>query len=292
MGNRNAVLAAVAATTAALAIAAAGLAAAAVFGGWYDVAATQQHWKPTYAVLETAMRHAVKLRARDIAEPPLADEAMVLRGAGCYRDKCELCHGGPGVAPGDPGQSMQPLPGPLVDARRHWRARELYWITRNGIRMSGMPGWEFRLRDQELWEVVAFLQRLPELAAPQYAELLGRAPPSPACGPEAQRPAVPPVTVAAPAPPDVERGRRALNQHACNACHIIPGVTGSNVYVGPPLEGIASRQFIAGTLLNSQDNMVRWILQTQQVKPGTAMPQLGVQEHDARDMAGYLATLR
>jgi cytochrome c1 len=292
MRNKKLVLVVAAATTAVLAAVGALATAVVVLGGLYDVAATQQHWQPTYSLLETAMRHAVRLRARDIAEPPLADEAMALRGAGCFRDKCVQCHGAPGVAPEDPGKSMQPLPGPLVDARRHWRARELYWLTRHGIRMSGMPAWEFRLRDEELWELVAFMQRLPDLNAAQYADWVGRAPPAPACGAGSLRPPTPPVTIAGPPPPNVERGRQALYQHACTACHEIPVVVGSAVYVGPPLKGIGSRQFIAGTLENSQDNMRRWLMETQHVKPGTAMPQLGVREQDARDMAGYLATLR
>jgi mono/diheme cytochrome c family protein len=291
MRNKK-VLLAVAGTTAALAVSAAAVGAAVIWGGLYDVAATQQHWQPTYSVLEATMRHAVRRRAADIAEPQLADEAMALRGAGCFRDKCEQCHGAPGVAPGDLGQSMQPLPGPLVDARRHWRPRELYWLTRHGIRMSGMPAWEFRLNEQELWEVVSFLQWLPDLNATQYADWRRRAPPTPACGAGSPRVPTPPVTIAAPGAPNVERGRQALYQHSCTACHTIPGVVGADVHVGPPLKGIASRQFIAGTLLNSPDNMVRWILHTQQVKPGTAMPQLGVAERDARDMAGYLATLK
>jgi cytochrome c2 len=91
---------------------------------------------------------------------------------------------------------------------------------------------------------------------------------------------------------DAQRGRRALHQHACSACHVIPGITGSNVHVGPPLQGIAARQLIAGTLANTPDNLALWIRETQKVKPGTAMPQLGVAEQDARDMAAYLATLR
>jgi cytochrome c2 len=98
--------------------------------------------------------------------------------------------------------------------------------------------------------------------------------------------------VAPTAEVDVERGRKALYQHACSACHRIPGVTGSQVHVGPPLEGIGSRQLIAGTLPNTPGNMLRWIRQTQAVKPGTAMPQLGVPEPVARDMAAYLGTLR
>ena len=55
-----------------------------------------------------------------------------------------------------------------------------------------------------------------------------------------------------------------------------PGVTGSAVHVGPPLEGIGSRRLIAGTLANSPENLARWITHTQVVKPGTAMPQLDV----------------
>jgi mono/diheme cytochrome c family protein len=122
-------------------------------------------------VLELAMRQAVRLRARDIAEPPLADERMALRGAACFRDKCVQCHGGPGVAQHDIGQSMQPVPGPLVDARRHWKPRELYWVTRHGIKMSGMPAWEYHLSDHELWAVVAFVTTLPGLTPKAYADI-------------------------------------------------------------------------------------------------------------------------
>jgi mono/diheme cytochrome c family protein len=192
------------------------------------------------------------------------------------------CHGAPGVAQGDIGQSMQPVPGPLVDARRHWRPRELYWVTRHGIKMSGMPAWEFRLSEAQLWEVVAFMQRLPDLNGPAYAGFMQRAP---MC--TASTEATPPVTAV-----DVDRGRLAVAQHACHACHVIPGVTGPQAHVGPPLAGIASRQLIAGTLANTPENMARWLVDTQQVKPGTAMPQLGVSARDARDMAAYLGTLR
>lgn len=283
--QKRAVLLVALATLCAAAFAAALVAAVVVGGGLYQVASTRQHWQVTHTLLETAMRQSVRLRAQGIEEPPLADERMVLRGAGCFRDKCVQCHGAPGVAQGEIGKSMQPLPGPLVDARRYWRPRELYWVTRHGIKMSGMPAWEFRLTDEELWAIVAFMQRLPELNAAQYAEWVRRAPPAPACG---RGTATPAPSMAA----DVERGRQALHQYACNACHTIPGLTSSSPHVGPPLQGIGSRQLIAGTLANSPDNLARWILHTQQVKPGTAMPQLDVAPQDARDMAAYLATLR
>jgi mono/diheme cytochrome c family protein len=284
MSKRTVVLTVVA-TLAALAVGGALVGAAVVYTGVYNIATTSQHLQPVYSVLEGTMRQSVRLRARGIAEPPLADEGMALRGAGCFRDKCVQCHGAPGVAQSDIGQTMQPLPGPLVDAPRHWRARELYWVTRHGIKMSGMPAWQHRLSERELWEVVAFLQRLPSLDALQYAQWMARAPAAPACGR---------TYLEAPAlqPGDAERGRRVLAQYACNACHTIPGVTGSDPLVGPPLAGIGSRKLLAGTLANTPENLVLWLRETQKVKPGTAMPQLGVAPQDARDIAAYLAELR
>jgi mono/diheme cytochrome c family protein len=273
-------------TTVALGLMALAVGAVVVLAGLYDVASTRQHWQATHTLMEAAMRQSVKRQARHVAEPPLNDEAMVLRGAACFRAKCEQCHGAPGVAVGDVGKSMQPLPGPLVDARRHWRARELYWVTRHGIKMSGMPAWEYRLSENELWDVVAFLQRLPDLSAVDYAGIAARAATQPACGRGPHTP------IPAAAVTDAARGRQALHQYGCPSCHIIPGLSSSSPHVGPPLEGFASRRLIAGVLANTPENRERWLLHTQQVKPGTAMPQLGVAPQDARDMAAYLGTLR
>ncbi len=281
-----------------LCLAAAAGAAVMVYGGLYNVAATEQHTQPVHSLLETAMRQSVRLRARNIEPPKLDDEGMVLRGAACFRDKCVQCHGAPGVAQDDIGKSMQPVPGPLVDAPHRWRARELYWLTKHGIKMSGMPAWDFRLSEEELWSVVAFLERLPYFTPRQYAEATAPAAAvaqSPAaaaaCGSGAAVQAGIRSNVTADAPGDVRRGEKALYQYACNACHTIPGITGSQTNVGPPLAGVARRAMIGGKLGNTQDNMVRWLRHTREVDPLTAMPEMGVTERDARDIAAYLAML-
>jgi len=87
---------------------------------------------------------------------------------------------------------------------------------------------------------------------------------------------------------DAARGRIALAQYGCRACHMIPGVTGSKVYVGRPLEEMAKRPVIVGSLPNNQANLVRWIRNPQAIDPHTAMPVLGVSERDAIDMSAYL----
>jgi mono/diheme cytochrome c family protein len=248
--------------------------------GWYHVGATSQHWQPVHTFLERGMHASVRHHARNIQAPSLAVPEKILQGAAIYRARCLECHGAPGLAQSDPGKSMLPVPGPLVDAARRWQAREMYWITRNGIKMSGMPAWEFHLSDDEIWSVVAFLTKLPELSPQAYAELAAK--------PVEARSAALPAPRMARLHGDPERGQLALTQYACNACHKIPGVTGSDVYVGPPLKGLAARKFIAGRLPNSPENLALWIRDPKQVDPLTAMPRLDVSDADARDMAAYL----
>lgn len=90
---------------------------------------------------------------------------------------------------------------------------------------------------------------------------------------------------------DIQRGRAALEQYGCGSCHWIPGVTGATALVGPPLSGWAHRQYVAGQLTNTPENLIRWIMDPQQVEPGTAMPDVDVVEPVARDMAAYLYSL-
>jgi cytochrome c len=91
---------------------------------------------------------------------------------------------------------------------------------------------------------------------------------------------------------DPARGREAISRYGCSTCHTIPGVNGAQGLVGPPLTQIASRSYIAGVMPNTPDNMIRWIENPPQVDQLTAMPNLGVNEGDARDIAGYLYTLK
>ena len=90
---------------------------------------------------------------------------------------------------------------------------------------------------------------------------------------------------------DVDRGRQLIPQYGCGACHAIPGIDGAKGQVGPPLNGIADRAYLAGVLSNTPENMVTWIMHPQQIAPGSAMLELGVSERDARDIAAYLYTL-
>jgi cytochrome c len=91
---------------------------------------------------------------------------------------------------------------------------------------------------------------------------------------------------------DAENGKLLLRQFACGSCHDIPGVAAAKGKVGPPLEGVASRIYLAGVLPNTPENMLSFIRDPQKADPRTAMPDLGVNERHARDMVAYLYTLK
>ncbi|HWT01049.1 MAG TPA: c-type cytochrome [Pyrinomonadaceae bacterium] len=91
---------------------------------------------------------------------------------------------------------------------------------------------------------------------------------------------------------DPARGMAAISRYGCATCHTVPGVSGANGLVGPPLGQVASRVYLAGRLQNTLDNMIQWIRNPQGVDEKTAMPNLGVTDTDARDITSYLYTLK
>lgn len=257
--------------------------AALLYSGVYDTRALRPHLRATYWLLDTGLRESVERGARGIVVPPLGDEAQLGRGLALFRRHCVHCHGAPGVAPQAFALGLSPLPSNLAFTAREWPPAQLYWVIHGGIKMAGMPAFAFRMDEADLWAVVAFVERLPELTPRDYRDRVDRA------ADETVPP--PPIAGAAPPAPDVDRGKQAIEQYACTACHIVPGIVGQNAQVGPPLEGLASRRLLAGRLPNTPENLRRWLREPQAIKPGSAMPDLGVGERDARDIAAYLATL-
>ncbi len=160
-----------------------------IYSGRVDVAATSPHWAVTEWLFSTAMERAVRRQARAIEVPEYLDDAMRVRaGAAAYDAMCVSCHGAPGVDRGAVAEGLEPEPPELVDEAGEWSAAELFWITKHGVRMTGMPGFGPTHSDVELWEVVAFVERLPRMSAAEYRSLASPlptpAPPSIAPGDE------------------------------------------------------------------------------------------------------------
>ena len=91
---------------------------------------------------------------------------------------------------------------------------------------------------------------------------------------------------------DAQRGRVALEHYECGVCHVIPGVRGARGQVGPSLEDYRLRVYVAGKYPNMPDMLVQWIRDAPALAPESAMPDVGVSEQEARDMAAYLYAQR
>jgi len=87
---------------------------------------------------------------------------------------------------------------------------------------------------------------------------------------------------------DPARGRRAIAAYGCGACHVVPGIAGARGRVGPSLAGLADRPYVAGRLPNVAPSLEAWVRHPRRIDPQTIMPELGVTERDARDIAAFL----
>ena len=251
-----------------------------LLSGAYSTAATTQHFKITHRLLDAGLRYSVRSYARNIEVPPLDAPGMFERGIACYRMHCVQCHGGPGVARAEEGRGMLPIASNLAQSAREWPPEWLYYVTKKGVRMSGMPAWEFRMSEESLWSTVALLTRLPFMTHAEYLEHSARAE-NVQCA----------TAEEAPREYSSERVKVVFRQYACHSCHRIEGVVGPKSYVGPPLVDWSHRRYIAGVLPNNEENLIRFIRDPQAVSPESLMPKLDVAEAHAREMALYLLAL-
>ena len=141
-----------------------------IYSGVYNVAATKPHTKPVEWMLNLALAKSVSRHAKGIEVPPLSDDSMVETGFIHYKEMCITCHGAPGISLSEIGKGLNPEPPDLVEELEEgeWSTEQLFWITKYGIKMTGMPAFGPTHSDEEIWAIVAFLKRLPDLSPEEY----------------------------------------------------------------------------------------------------------------------------
>ncbi|HKJ07692.1 MAG TPA: cytochrome c [Gammaproteobacteria bacterium] len=148
-----------------------------IYSGTYDVAATSKDPAVVRWALHTAMERSVDRRARGIRPPAglsLTDPKVVNIGFEHYNEMCVMCHGAPGVNPGEAHAGLNPEPPDLADAAREMTSGQLFWVIKHGIRMTGMPAWGPTHSDAKIWAMVAFVQALPGITPDGYREMKRR----------------------------------------------------------------------------------------------------------------------
>jgi mono/diheme cytochrome c family protein len=161
-----------------MAVSAAG-AAIFVSSGAYNIGADDHHTKPVFALIEELRERSITVRSRGLAMPELEDDARVRLGAGYYAAHCTVCHLAPGMDKdkADVRRGMYPHP-PNLSQEGVDDPREAFWIVKHGIKMSAMPSWSKTLDDEDIWDLVAFLRKVPGMAPEKYAQLSSSGPPA------------------------------------------------------------------------------------------------------------------
>jgi mono/diheme cytochrome c family protein len=142
-----------------------------MFSGVINVAATDPHNPVTRFMLNTTMENSVRAHATGITAPSLEDPQLVMEGFRHYREMCVGCHLAPGIDSTEISEGLLPGPPRLQAEADEWTPGELFWVIKNGVKMTGMPAWGPTHSDAKIWAIVAFLEKLPHMTAEQYQEM-------------------------------------------------------------------------------------------------------------------------
>ena len=145
-----------------------------IWSGVYNLSALKPHQAPIAWVIEKARDRSITLHSKDIPVSLLRDDPrLIAEGLEHYHSMCRWCHGAPGFKQSEFALGLYPGPPPLssgdVQARRD---PELFWIVKNGLKMTGMPAFGPTHTDEQLWGTVALVRRLPKLPAKEYKSLV------------------------------------------------------------------------------------------------------------------------
>lgn len=145
------------------------------YSGFYDVSASSPHNGIVRWLLSTTSEASIERRARAVDVPELDDETLVLAGVNDFNSMCIGCHGAPGIEPEAMGQGLNPPAPNLAEEAAEMTPAELFWVTKHGISMTGMPAWGVTHDDSSIWPIVALMIKLPGLDESGYQSLLASA---------------------------------------------------------------------------------------------------------------------
>jgi mono/diheme cytochrome c family protein len=138
--------------------------------GVYNIGADDHHTKPVLAIIEQLRDRSIAARSNSIEARYTEDPERIALGAQRYAALCVGCHLAPGVTKSDIRQGLYPHP-PNLAQEDLQQAQRAFWIVKHGIKMSAMPAWGKSLDDETIWNVVAFVRKMPDMTPETYQQL-------------------------------------------------------------------------------------------------------------------------
>ncbi len=146
------------------------------WSGLYNIGADDPHWAPTRAAIEMLRHRSIESRAQDIQVPDLEDARRIRLGAVNYSAMCTGCHLSPGADDTEIRPGLYPMP-PDLSKEVTLDPKHDFWIIKHGIKLTAMPAWGKTHTDEQIWNMVAFLQKFRGMTPAQYTHLGGKPPP-------------------------------------------------------------------------------------------------------------------
>ncbi len=143
----------------------------AVYSGWYNVSAVNRPSGFENWLLGTTMDNSVLSHSNDIEVPDLKSHEMIEAGFAHYNEMCAGCHGAPGRKQTELSKGLNPPAPDLSESVQDMTPQALFWVTKNGIKMTGMPAWGLTHSDDKIWLMVAFIEKLPGMTGSEYDSL-------------------------------------------------------------------------------------------------------------------------
>jgi hypothetical protein len=145
-----------------------------IWSGFYDVAADVPHWRATLWILEEARESSIAFHSKGIHPPSLNDKTLVHEAFPFFHEACRHCHGAPGYQRDEFARGLYPDPPPLSleEVQKDLNDAELFWVVKNGLKMTGMPAFAKIHPDNQLWAIIAFVRDLPNIYPEDYQTML------------------------------------------------------------------------------------------------------------------------
>jgi mono/diheme cytochrome c family protein len=142
-----------------------------IYSGWYNVSAMNEESGLMKWVFNTAKNNSIDSRLTGISVPDLNDSTLIKEGFEHYNEMCASCHGAPRMEESELSKGLNPRAPYLPKVAKYIKPAKLFWATKYGIKMTGMPAWGKTHSDQKIWAIVAFVKKLPTINQNDYDKM-------------------------------------------------------------------------------------------------------------------------
>ncbi|MHB1947898.1 MAG: c-type cytochrome [Gammaproteobacteria bacterium] len=147
-----------------------------IYSGIFDVSAQHKENPLWHWLADTTRKRSIAVRAVEIKAPSnLNDPAVLMEGSNHYQEMCVECHRAPGLTDSETSKGLNPSPPNFSQMKNlDLSPAEIFWIIKNGIRMTGMPSWGVTHDDEKIWALTAFVRKLPHMTPAEYQAITGK----------------------------------------------------------------------------------------------------------------------